>query len=220
MALCLKHTVMTFYLPGNMLYQTMLINCEVLLVTNILDPLAIFRKWLSPHKFKHPPPCCKWIRTFRKYGIMLPFSGITLQQYILKISELLRDLWWMDKRHYSAPCYPCLKKIPLRNRVDTLKEINVQVGKNLPCDSRSATRIFKFQSCYGVGCPVGIWRQVCINKGTHFPATKGRFFNKKTVIYIYSYIYIYIRIYKLYHQCCASNNILNVYVCAIQKGMI
>jgi hypothetical protein len=44
---------------------------------------------------------------------MLPFSGITLQQNILEISELLPDLWWMDKRQYSAPCNPCLKKIPL-----------------------------------------------------------------------------------------------------------
>jgi hypothetical protein len=68
---------------------------------------------------------------------MLPFSGIVLQQNILKISELLPDLWWMDKRRYSAPCNPCLKKFPFfrRNRVDILKEINVQVGKNLPCDS-------------------------------------------------------------------------------------
>jgi hypothetical protein len=40
---------------------------------------------------------------------VLPFSGITLQQNILKISELLPDLWWMDKRQYSAPCNPCLK---------------------------------------------------------------------------------------------------------------
>jgi hypothetical protein len=44
---------------------------------------------------------------------MLPFSGITLQQNILKISELLPDLWWMDKRQYSAPSNPRLKKIPL-----------------------------------------------------------------------------------------------------------
>jgi hypothetical protein len=86
---------------------------------------------------------------------MLPFSGITLQQNILKISELLPDLWWMDKRQYSGPCNQCLKNFPFfrRNRIDILKEINVQVGKNLPCDSRSARRIYKFQSYYGVGLP-------------------------------------------------------------------
>jgi hypothetical protein len=85
---------------------------------------------------------------------MLPLSGITLQQNILNISELLPDLWWMEKRQYSAPRDPCLKKLPFlrRNRVDMLKEIHVQVGKNVPCDSRTASRIFKFQSCYGVSC--------------------------------------------------------------------
>jgi hypothetical protein len=63
---------------------------------------------------------------------MLLFSGITLQQNIQKISELLLDLWWMVKRQYSASCNPCLKKFPFlsRKRVDMLKEINVQVEKN------------------------------------------------------------------------------------------
>jgi hypothetical protein len=59
------------------------------------------------------------------------------------------------ERQYNTPCNPCLKKIPFlhRNRVHILKEIKEQEGKNLPCDSRSARRMFKFQSCYGVGCP-------------------------------------------------------------------
>jgi hypothetical protein len=47
MALCLKHSVLTVYHPGNILFQTMLINSEVLLVPNILDSLAIFGKWHS-----------------------------------------------------------------------------------------------------------------------------------------------------------------------------
>jgi hypothetical protein len=121
----------------------------------IRSPCYISKSALSPHKFTHPPQCCKLTRTFRKYGVVLPFSGITLQQNILKISELFPDLWWMDKWQYGAPGNPCLKKIPFprRNRVDILEEINVQVRKILPCDSRSARRIFKFLSCYGVGCP-------------------------------------------------------------------
>jgi hypothetical protein len=48
MAVCLKISVLTTYHPGNMLFQTMLINSEVLLVPTILDPLAIFGKW-RPH---------------------------------------------------------------------------------------------------------------------------------------------------------------------------
>jgi hypothetical protein len=52
------------------------------------------------------------MRTFRKYGVMLPFSGITLQQNILKISKLLPDLWWMDKRQYSLHAIRVLKKSP------------------------------------------------------------------------------------------------------------
>jgi hypothetical protein len=115
----------------------------------IRSPCYISKLALSPHNFKHPPPCCKWIRTISKYGVMLPFSGITLQQNFMKIGKLLHNLWWMDKGPYSAHCIPCHKKFPFlrRNRVDILKEINVEVGENLPCDSRSARRIFKFQSC-------------------------------------------------------------------------
>jgi hypothetical protein len=47
MALCLKHSVLTFYHPGKILFQTMLDNSDVLLVPNILDPLVIFRNWRS-----------------------------------------------------------------------------------------------------------------------------------------------------------------------------
>jgi hypothetical protein len=43
MALCLKYTVLTLFHPGNTLFQTMIVNSDVLLVQNILDPLAIFR---------------------------------------------------------------------------------------------------------------------------------------------------------------------------------
>jgi hypothetical protein len=43
----LKHSVLTIYHPGNMLFQTMLIISEVLLVPNILDPLVIFGTWRS-----------------------------------------------------------------------------------------------------------------------------------------------------------------------------
>jgi hypothetical protein len=49
MALCLKHSVLTLYHPGNILFQTRLVNSDVLLVPNTLDPLAIFRNWRSPH---------------------------------------------------------------------------------------------------------------------------------------------------------------------------
>jgi hypothetical protein len=47
MALCLKHTVLTLFHPGNILFQTMIINSDVLFVPNILDPLAIFRNCRS-----------------------------------------------------------------------------------------------------------------------------------------------------------------------------
>jgi hypothetical protein len=47
MALCYKHTVLTNFNPGNLLFQTMIVNSDVLLVQNILDPVAIFRIWRS-----------------------------------------------------------------------------------------------------------------------------------------------------------------------------
>jgi hypothetical protein len=47
MALCLNHSVLTLYHPGNILFQTILVNSDVLLVPNILDPLAILRNWRS-----------------------------------------------------------------------------------------------------------------------------------------------------------------------------
>jgi hypothetical protein len=43
----LKHSVLTLYRLGNILFQTMLVNSDVLLVPNVLDPLAIFRNWRS-----------------------------------------------------------------------------------------------------------------------------------------------------------------------------
>jgi hypothetical protein len=45
MALYLKYGILTLYHSGNILFQTMLTNSEVLLVPNILDPFAIFEKW-------------------------------------------------------------------------------------------------------------------------------------------------------------------------------
>jgi hypothetical protein len=47
MALCLKHTVLTLCHPENIRFQTMIVNSDVLLVPNILDPLAMFRNWHS-----------------------------------------------------------------------------------------------------------------------------------------------------------------------------
>jgi hypothetical protein len=44
MALSLKHSVFRLFHPGYILFQTMLTNSNVLLVPNILDPLAILRK--------------------------------------------------------------------------------------------------------------------------------------------------------------------------------
>jgi hypothetical protein len=49
MDLCLKHSVLTLYHFVNILFQTMLVNSDVLLVpnANILHPLATFRNWRS-----------------------------------------------------------------------------------------------------------------------------------------------------------------------------
>jgi hypothetical protein len=60
----------------------------------------------------------------------LQWHNITTK--IPKISDLLPDLWWLDKRQYSDPRNPCLKKSPFsrRNRVYISKKINVHVGKN------------------------------------------------------------------------------------------
>jgi hypothetical protein len=44
MALSLKHSVFRLFHPGGILFQTMLTNSDVLLLPNILDPPAIFRK--------------------------------------------------------------------------------------------------------------------------------------------------------------------------------
>jgi hypothetical protein len=47
MALCLKHSILTIFHPGNILFQTMLLNSNVLLLPNILDPLPIVRNCRS-----------------------------------------------------------------------------------------------------------------------------------------------------------------------------
>jgi hypothetical protein len=47
MALYLKHSVLTLFHPGNIVFQIMILNSDVLFVPNMLDPLAIFRNWRS-----------------------------------------------------------------------------------------------------------------------------------------------------------------------------
>jgi hypothetical protein len=134
MALCLKHSAPTRYHPGNILFQTMLINSDVLLLPNMLDPLAIFGN--STGRFLHPPPCCKWIRIFRNYSVMLPFSSITLQLNILNISVLVPDLSYIVVHGIRA-----LKiSLPMQ-KSGWYTEINVQVRNKLPCDSGFANTI-------------------------------------------------------------------------------
>jgi hypothetical protein len=109
MALCLKHSVLSSFHPRNILLQTMIVNSDVLLVPNILDPLGIPRNWRSHHTS---------LRILRRvaneYGhsdsmvFMLPSSGTTLQQNFLKISELPLDLicglWVNDRTLLHANC--------------------------------------------------------------------------------------------------------------------
>jgi hypothetical protein len=89
------------------------------------------------------------IQTVWRYAT-LQWQNVT--KNIPKISELFPDLWWMDKRQYSTPCNPCLKNFPfLRiNHVHILKEIKVQEGKNLPCDSRSARLSLSLSTVMGL----------------------------------------------------------------------
>jgi hypothetical protein len=79
---------------------------------SIKSPCYIWKLAFSPHKFTHPPSSWKWIRTFGRYGVMLPFSGISLQQNILKISVLFPDLWWMEKRPTLLHVIRVLKNFP------------------------------------------------------------------------------------------------------------
>jgi hypothetical protein len=116
----------------------------------IRPPCSIRTLAFSPNKFTHPAPCMKRIRKVRNDGVVLTFSGITLQRNVVNISELLSDLWWMDKRPCSATWHPCLKNSP---SLGYYTQGNVNESRE--CDRRSATRISYeyFQSCYGVGCP-------------------------------------------------------------------
>jgi hypothetical protein len=43
---------------------------------------------------------------------MLRFSGMTLQQNVTNISELLPDPWWMDRRPCIASSHPGLENFP------------------------------------------------------------------------------------------------------------
>jgi hypothetical protein len=140
---------------------------------------------LSPHKFTHPPPCCKWIRTFSKYGFMMPFSGITLQQNIIKISELLPDLWWWINDSTVLHATRAIKNSPSFVEIALIYS---RKGKIWPCHSLSARRIFKFQSCYGVGCPEPniqcLTTSLRKQRYVIYLSWKEEFY-KKTYIYIY-----------------------------------
>jgi hypothetical protein len=57
MALCLIYSLLTLYHAINILFHSMFINSEGLLVPNILDPITILGKWRSHLKslriFRH-----------------------------------------------------------------------------------------------------------------------------------------------------------------------
>jgi hypothetical protein len=63
---------------------------------------------------------------------MLPFSGTTLQPNILNIGELLPDMWWIDKRPYSATWNPSLKNSPSFVEIGLIssRKLMYKKGKN------------------------------------------------------------------------------------------
>jgi hypothetical protein len=51
-----------------------------------------------------------WLVSRKVTSTSTAFGSIALQPNIVNISELLLDMWWVDKRSYSAATwYPCLK---------------------------------------------------------------------------------------------------------------
>jgi hypothetical protein len=87
---------------------------------------------------------------------MLPFSGITLQQNILKISELLPDLRWMDKRQYSAPCNPYHKQKSLsfvEIAFTHSRKLRYKKGKVYHVTVDPLDESLSFSPVMGVGCP-------------------------------------------------------------------
>jgi hypothetical protein len=51
MALCIKHSPSSLHHPGNILFQTMFINSDVLVVPNILGPLPYFESRVLTSQF-------------------------------------------------------------------------------------------------------------------------------------------------------------------------
>jgi hypothetical protein len=154
-----KTSVLTYYYPGNILFQAMIINSDVLLAPNILDPpWYSWKVALSPHKFTHHPSSCSWIRTFIKYGVMLPFSGITLRTNIMNISELLPDLWWMEEAAYGLNIQ-CLKTSVRKQRYiiflswkeDLYKKTYVYIYIYLKCVTCVKYKIVWFNMCVRLG---------------------------------------------------------------------
>jgi hypothetical protein len=83
------------------------------------------------------------------------------------------------------------RAFPCRKCDDILKEINVEVGNKLPCDSRSSNPTFQFNFCYGIGCPglecqnFQCVRLAFINQVIVFSCHEGEdFISKRCNIYV------------------------------------
>jgi hypothetical protein len=88
---------------------------------------------------------------------MLPFNGITFPPKIVNISYVFLEPTWMATGTKQELQRNCLAKITLSvsNWENIYTRINER-GKIIPCQSRSANRLFLFQTSYGVGCPDGV----------------------------------------------------------------
>jgi hypothetical protein len=133
MVLCLKYSPSTLYHPGNILLQTMLINSEVLLVPNILGLLLYLVHGALTSQVYASSAVLQMNKDIQKlwHYAALQWHKVTTKypEYQCVTSRSVGDGW--INSHTGIHGIRALRIPFLRtNRVDILKEINVQ-GKKI-----------------------------------------------------------------------------------------
>jgi hypothetical protein len=153
---------------------------------------------LPPHKFTLRPRWYKWLQNITYYGVMMPFNGITFPRKIVNISEVVSALTWLDTRLIKWLHCICVDKLPfLGRKFNDIHGIKLKTGGGgeSPCCNRSDNRMFLFQSCYDVGCPVAVtWISVVRDQAYIVQVTFVSWYEELFITRRCCFVYIYVQV--------------------------
>jgi hypothetical protein len=160
----------------------------------------------------HPPRWYKWLLNITYNGVMLPFNGISFPRKFVNVSEIAPALMWMDRRPNQWLLGILSQKLPFLGRklYNIIHENDLNIGEIFTCDSRSANRMFLFQSYYGIGCPVAVTQMSEVEQQAYIVQVTFVSWYEEEIIIRRWCIYIYIYVYKISDYLSTSKYILKV----------